>query len=148
MLYFCSNLYHIQATAPPFVGASAWLWYVKSFKMTKTKKIFLWYRKKVWYDHVSFKSINISPSYWNFKMFVTESCLIKRPPPLVETQIFEIIRKASFCRRETCDTALEPPKCVLSSYKKHNDVRTSGTWSAHTRHTLKMEIFGILLKTC
>ena len=76
----------------------------------------------------------------------TESCLISRPPPLGETQIFEITRKSSFCRRETYDTALEPPKCVFSSYKKHNDVRTSGTWSAHTRHTLKTMIFRILQK--
>ena len=57
----------------------------------------------------------------------TESCLISRPPPLGETQIFEIAREASFCRREKCETALEPPKCVFSSYKHRNDVRTSGT---------------------
>ena len=53
--------------------------------------------------------------------------LNKTTPPLVETRSFEITRKANFCRRETCDTALEAPKCVFSTYKQHNDVRTSGT---------------------
>ena len=72
----------------------------------------------------------------------TESCLISTPPPLVGAKTLEIARKASFCRKNNRKPALEPPKCVFSSCKQYNDVRTSGTWSAHTRHTPKTKIFG------
>ena len=71
------------------------------------------------------------------------------PLPRVGAQTFEITRETSFCRILDRDTALEPPRCVFLSYKHHNDVRTSGTWYAHTRHMQKAKIFDfceILLK--
>ena len=40
------------------------------------------------------------------------------------------------------NTPLEPQKSVLYHHKDQIDVQTSGTWFAHTKHTLKTKNFG------
>ena len=56
----------------------------------------------------------------------TESCLIITPP-LGGAKILKSTREVSLYQNLDHDTALEPPRYVLSSYKHHNDVHTSGT---------------------
>ena len=51
--------------------------------------------------------------------------------------------EASFCHKKTCDTALEPPKSIFSSFTHHEYVHTSGTHLAHRWHVQKMKIFKI-----
>ena len=65
-----------------------------------------------------------------------------KAPPLVGAKNCAITRIASFCRILDLSTPLEPQKSVLWHHKDQNDVRTSGTWFAHTRHTLKTKNFG------
>ena len=62
--------------------------------------------------------------------------------PLVGPKNCAITKIASFCRILDLSTPLEPQKSVLWHHKDQNDVRTSGTWFAHTRHTLKTKNFG------
>ena len=65
-----------------------------------------------------------------------------KAPPLVGAKNCARTRIASFCRILNLNTALEPQKSILWHHKDNNDVWTSGTWSAHTRHTPKTLIFG------